>query len=412
MHLSLKSVKSIAAALFGCALLALPVAAHATQTVESLYLNGTSPVTGHTYSSLCTGLAWNPNPTTDIVCIESIAQAVSDASSYLASGDLVNIYFPTGTVDISWETKYNSTGGHGTNYSANGYIDVTGVRPAFAGGYQGELRVAGSGSGSTLITDNSLTTIYGKNLADVKFVSFTFTRSVATTSQGVVTSTGLNTAGQITFNVPNSSFLTPLQLYQNAIYDHGGTEANTEYIRAYTNSATAPVIVNVADNTQIAWGARTTTCPQTLDSFGYCAPHLNGDGTWTIYFDNGSAGTKAPSDAYTGNFVGMKMEGPAQAYYFYDNSYPTGDSVGFDHVTWQDMSRGVWDNITNAFVTNSSIVPRAALGGQAFCLSVPTTSPPAILATTPSPSSMTAIPSSAPARPSSTPPSPVPSPAM
>ena len=48
MHLSLKSVKSIAAALFGCALLALPVAAHATQTVESLYLNGTSPVTGHT----------------------------------------------------------------------------------------------------------------------------------------------------------------------------------------------------------------------------------------------------------------------------------------------------------------------------------------------------------------------------
>ena len=325
--------------------------------------------------TLITGLS-KSNGATYYACAESFTAAVADAkaafNAHSTSNVTYNLTIAGGTYDMSGETV-----------TTTAYITLNTVPNAQAS-VTDALNITGATTGTrtVLVTNNSVEPIYARNVSHLHFGYIDFQRNVATTTMGVVTSVA--TAGQISFTVP-TGFMDPQTLYDNAISDGGGNFTNYQAIRAYTD-ATSPQLVNVADNHQIFWGQGTTTghpscATEEVNGSYYCHPTYSG-GVWTIYFDDGSASTYAPSDAYTGAMVCLKMEGPAQAYMFDDTglysmspSQPPGTDVGFDHVTWQDMARGAFRYITSPFVTNSSIVARAAISGQNYCLSVPTGGP-------------------------------------
>jgi len=285
------------------------------------------------------------------VCLESLTAAISAAKTALNGGSgTYTITVAAGTYNMGNETAWNHT-------SAKGVINVSSIWPTASGA---TLIFEGSTSGTVFITDNSLVTIWGTNVSNLEFENLTFERNAATVTQGTVAtfSPGSGTTGYVEFTVP-SGFPLPTTVWQEAAdvndgVSSGGTSINSGWMRAYSNATNPQLIGTSSTNAQIGWSAE---------------PTLVSGSTYKITF---SSGSKVLPDTYSGAVACLKMTGVAQAYYFNDlGGGTTGTNVGFNNVTWYDQARGVWRNIVSPYVTNSYILPRAAIGGQGFCMSTP-----------------------------------------
>ena len=276
---------------------------------------------------------------------------------------IYNLTLKGGTYDMSSENPAL------VNNVPNGFIQLLNNVPNIAGTNVLNIYGPTTGTPAVIITNNASPTISATYVSHVHISYLNFQRDVPTTTMGLVTD--VSTPGQISFTVP-TGFPDPLTLYKNSIADNQNVFDGSTAFRAYKNLP-SPTLVDVANNYQMYWGGGTRTgYPNCTLYLGHCQPTQDPNtGVWTIYFDDGDNTSKAPSDAYNGNFVCLKPSGPQGAYVFNDaGASSLGTDVGFDHVTWQDQARGVFRQIAQAYVTNSSVVERAPISGQNYCLSV------------------------------------------
>jgi hypothetical protein len=284
-------------------------------------------------------------------CIESFNAAINDAQAVFSSDSQAtyNLTLDSGVYNLGNETSSNHS-------SAKGVINVSDTWPTANG-----LNISGAGdsggSATELITDNSLPTIWGTKVSQVHFSGILFARDNPTTTFG--TAVSCSPTGYVDITIP-TGFPSVSAIY-------AGLGAGGMYLRAYDNSTPSnPVPLsdgtdNDKFNAQVSWGDDT-------------APALQTSGAWRLYFDSSSLAV--PSEyCDTNAVVAVKSEFNAQAYYFNDiatnGTLGPGTNIGFNNITWQDESRGVWRDVTYAYVTNSAIVQRPAISGQAWVLSVP-----------------------------------------
>lgn len=293
------------------------------------------------YSSSCGGTGQTASYG---VCPAGIYAAVQAAAAHFSGGinpnDTWNIKINGDKFDLSTDVPATGT---------KGIFDITGLWPAGTG----SVNFVGASNGhATFIIPNAYGAVYGENISHVHFSYVTFEDAQMTVSQGVVVTPGSGQKGYIDVTVP-SGFPTPNDLYNLAVANNGSFGGG--YIRAYTNTTTPQLINTDSSNTQIGWSAD---------------PTLVSGSTWRIYF---TSSTKAvPSVYYSGTVVAcVKAPGVAGGYFLSNIGHPQGTDVGFDHVTWYDQARGVFRNIIKPFVTNSYILPRAAISGQGPCMATP-----------------------------------------
>jgi hypothetical protein len=264
------------------------------------------------------------------------ANAVSDAKTYFTTHphDTLVIEINPGTYNI-----HNELG------STTGLIDISDVDP---GAWDGRLVFRGGGqsgaNSTTLVFDDTLVSLYGRNVYHVTFQGMHMTRPDLKVSQGTVVSVS---AGKVVLDI-QSGFPSPQD-----IFNSGSTSGR--YLRAYdnTNPLDPHIIGNdswpPSSNAQIPWNTATKVS-------GFA-------NRWQINLKSSSL----VAGYSVGDLVGIKSKHGADAYWF-----NVGSDFVFDDILWTRETRGVFrSGFDHIRISNSTITRGNAINGQMPALSSP-----------------------------------------
>jgi hypothetical protein len=277
---------------------------------------------------------WNLNAEYG-VSQSGFANAIRDAKQYLIDNphDTLIIRVDPGTYPLS---NYNG--------NPNGIIDVSNIKP---GSPDGRLIFQGGGQegakATTLVFEDSVSSIYGRNVYQVAFQGFHMTRPALKVSQGIVVSSA---PGSVTLDI-QSGFPSPHDIFDD--WTQG------RYVRAYDNTNPLdPQIIGFEAwppprNPQIAWKT--------------AEPVDGHPDRWTLYFNNKRQG----SEYKPGDLIGIKSKHGGQAYWF-----ASGSDFVFEDIMWTGETRGVFRGGFDHIRISDCMINRAdPINGQAPALSSP-----------------------------------------
>lgn len=252
---------------------------------------------------------------------EAVAKGIERARQIFASrpSASVELVFGGGEYDLARPTK-----------GREGIIEVDDLHP----GKEGRLIFRGAGPGkTTLFFPKGSTWISGQNSQRLTFTGLHMSTREMTVSQGHIFSTG---PGFVILDI-QTGFPSPAEIY-DADMSHG------RYIREFTNSRTAPQIIE--GQKQFEW---TKAVP------------VSGTRWRLILGDDRDPGYKK------GALIGIKSKQTGNTYYFARCS-----DLTFDAVKWTQISRGVFREGTERITFLGCVVDRMpAINGQVPCLSTP-----------------------------------------
>jgi hypothetical protein len=278
---------------------------------------------------------WNVNSLYGVTQ-SGIASAISDAKTYFTTHphDTLVLQFNAGTYNINND-----------NNSTTGIIDISNVDP---GAWDGRLVFRGGGqsgaNSTTFVFDDSLVSLYGKNIYHVTFESMHMTRADLKVSQGIVASVA---PGSVTLDI-QSGFPTPQDIFNP-------NSTTGRYLRAYDNTDPLdPQIIGndtwpPSSNAQIPWKTATQVSGFT--------------NRWQINLNNATlvAGYSA------GDLIGIKSKHGGDAYWF-----SVGSDFVFNDVKWTKESRGVFrTGFDHIRISNSTIDRGDPINGQLPALASP-----------------------------------------